>query len=179
MCPAGREISAKAGEKAEVSLSSSVVFERMLAMTDQDDWEKLPKALDLLGPSIRRINERFQTDVGQQIDRAVADKNKARVIFEVLNLIRLSIRDLLHRSHENAEDRSSVLPDLKEAYGEYLLLDPYVQSADFEASKTFKKAFQRASQLAGARPQEFRSVCQGIDGALAELFTEPGSEAHV
>lgn len=148
------------------------VFERLLfsAETGQLDPDRVRKALDLLQPLIVSLNQRYGTQMDQELLGTLERKDADGTVKAIQQLVVLSIRSLLTEGAALARDRAGAAPKVKAAYVEYLVLDYYVRKIDFETSKILKQHFRTANVTAGVKPEEFAITCQEIQAVLQRLF---------
>lgn len=155
-----------------IPVPTAEIFERLLlsAETGQLDPDRVRKSLDLLQPLIVYLNQRYGTQIDQELLGTLERKDAGGAVKAIQQLVMLSVQSLLTDGCALAHDRSGAAPKVKTAYVEYLVLDYYVRKIDFETSKTLKQHFRTANVTAGVKPEEFAATCQEIQAILQRLF---------
>ena len=150
--------------------SYAKIFERMLSSAERGENDKIEKAIDLIHPLINRINIFFALKIEEKIKKAIESGEKREVVVAVQRFICFAITLLLTENIELTTDRSEITPRLREAFAEYLVLDPYVRKIDFQISQLMQNTFRKANAQAGYKPEEFQSNCKEIVILLEHLF---------
>lgn len=156
-----------------IPLPVDEVFERLLTSSESGhlDMDRAMKSLDVLRPLVDHLNRQFALTIDQDLLAAVARGRNEESTAMIQRLVALSIRSLLEEACALASDRSQATPKLKEAYVEYLVVDPNVQRRDFESSKTVRNQFRMANTAAGVKPEVFLESCREITATLDQLFS--------
>ena len=148
-------------DAATLSLSSSKIFERMLAAAGEGDVERVLKALSLLKPLEQDVSKSNSLDIQSKLEQAAKSGNNDLLVNEVRRFIALSVKLRMDANVEQVMDRKQVASNIKEAYKDYLVLDPFIRKNDFDLSKKFKLSFRKANATASS-PEKLRVPCEEI-----------------
>ena len=154
----------------DIAVSVPKVFERMLKSSQKEDYIKIQNTFFLLEPLFSHIGQSFDIDIKGEINQAIKEKNRNKVINRTQQLVCLSIYLLFMQADQYADNRKIMASRIKEAFSEYLVLDYFIQNIDFNLSRNMKQTFRHANMSVGVRPQEFKKDCRKIQRNLNRMF---------
>ncbi len=155
-----------------VKVDVSKVFERMLMAVEKNKYEKITNAMQLLSPLTSEINQIYGVDINADLNKGIIEGNKTYVVRIIQQFIVYSIESHLSVCLDAVSNRQQMVPKIKKAYVEYLVLDPYVRAIDFEVSKKLKMFFRAVNNMVGVNSEEFQTSRDAIKVVLRAIFFE-------
>ena len=129
----------------DIGLPPSEIYEKMIVYSQENDFEKLNKTLQLIKPITQALNTKYSKNPESEIQNAVDHKDGAKALLAVQRLIALDLHDLLSITGGTIRESSErATSKLKAAFLDYSILSPYIQVKSFSGDQKIKNIFRRA-----------------------------------
>jgi len=156
--------------RRHITLSTSVLYKKMLVAAENGEYPKVEKALVVLTPLITVINSDLKMNFDTRLKKVISQKDKVTLVFFLKHLIVLSIQESFKEASQSGVSPSQIRQRIKIAYREYLILDPEVRQRSFAKSQVLLQAFRQANRVSGADRRALRRAFQVIFRELDQLF---------
>lgn len=153
-------------------LPSSEIYQKMLSYTQDKDFEKLERSLQMIKPVTQAMKSKFGADIEAEIRDGLAKKDHERVLRAIQHLISLDMKDLLSLGTEMAqESQFKAVTKFKSAFLDYLLLSPFIQIKNFSSDQKIKNTFRKSLDTS-VSAADFGRAAEEIERELDTVFPE-------
>ncbi|HET6370108.1 MAG TPA: hypothetical protein VFG95_02860 [Nitrospiria bacterium] len=156
----------------ELPFGEHDLINKALSATEEGNFGKVKKIVDLLNPLIKGLERRYSVGIYEEINIGIAQENSDKLSRGFYRLAYHDVIDLLS-SAQDARANSENLAQtwLRKAYLSYGLLSPQVQKISIATDGNIRNLFAKA-QVASPSPGAFGDTVVRIKTELEKISKE-------
>jgi len=140
--------------RSRMSVAPEKLYIEMLKAAEKQKWKKVKKALLIIDPLLIEIDLTVGVNSRKEIEQAIDSKDKEKVLSAIKRLINLGIKSVLTLSYKETPP-DKLRNNIRHAFAEFLILEPYIRSVDFNASQVIKAEFRRVYVYANLTYEDY------------------------